>query len=137
MPTNKPAKPKKPKAEPKKSLIETAPEEEIELSEADFIDDFEHEPQYTHVERVDFAAMCEILHALHLAYMPGDDDEPNERFLACWHSCLAISGWAEGDFWECYDGEDPCPICGADQSEFEDDDVVPLLPAKPDTTKLN
>jgi hypothetical protein len=146
MPANKKDKPKKPvetpkkapaKPEPpKKSLIETVPEPEIELTEADFLDEPEHPHQVVHVKKVDFAAMCEILHALHMAYMPGDKDEPNERFLACWHTCLVISGWDEGDFWQCYDGEDPCPVCGEEQGDVDEEDEVLALPPKPDPKKM-
>lgn len=120
--------------EPKKtSLIETASNEE-----ADDVDDeeYEHEAMFEHVNKVPFVAMCDILHALSAAFMPGKDDEPNGRFMAAWTCALALGCWSEEDFWSAYDLDEPCPICGGDMSDFDDEDEeLPELPAAKEPKK--
>jgi len=128
----------KPEPAKKKSLIEAAPvvEEVIELTDNDIIDDeeWEHEPCFEHVERVHFHAMVDVLHSLSAAFMPEKDDQPNDRFIAAWHCALALGCWSEDDFWESYELEDACPICGMDMGE-EEEEALPELPVK-DAKKL-
>ena len=107
--------------EKKPSLIESVGSD---LDDED--EEYEHEPFFEHVNKVPFIAMCDILHSLSAAFMPGKDDKPNDRFLGAWNACLAIACWGSDKFWEAYDLDEPCPTCGGDMSDpDEDDDELP------------
>lgn len=116
--TKKPAKKvaskpfEQPKATPSKKSI-------IEHTEPQKSDEYEHEPVWAEFEEVPFYGMCDILHTLSHAFMRSPDDEPTERFFAAWHSCLAIAGWVEEEFWIAYDYDDACPVCGEDMGDEE------------------
>jgi hypothetical protein len=105
----------------------------IEHTEPQKSDEYEHEPVYVEVEKVPFYGMCDILHCLSHAFMKSPEDEPTERFFAAWHSCLAIAGWVEEEFWIAYDYDDACPVCGDDMGG---EDEIELPKAKVEPNKL-
>jgi hypothetical protein len=92
---------------------------------------FEHDPLWETIEKVSFLGMCDILHAMSDGFMRREtkDEAPNERFMAAWRSTLAIAGWSEDEFWMAYDLDNPCPECGGDLNDEDEEELPKLKPA--------
>ena len=109
----------KPFEQEKASLIEN-PEEVKEI--------VEHDPLWETIEKVSFMGMCDILHAMSDGFLRRDT-KPNERFQAAWRAVLAIAGWPEEEFWTAYELDNPCPECGGDLSDEDEEELPKLKPA--------